>query len=192
MSVSSVWPQYSTDPNTYPRIILTDAEFHESPYELWQAARNLLDVNQPALEIEELERTFRFNFVDIDPEYGKNDPEKPVLYKHKINTQRLGEVKISAIKTRRVIQWTVEWDRRSCAVMMQHIHLEDAKNHLETLGWRADIRNDFPSVTNVWSFFPKKDFENPNLRNISRVNLWFPHQKSRCVIGFSASSYGAK
>jgi hypothetical protein len=192
LQASSAWPQHSIETKKETNKTVKKTEFPDSPNEFWDRAKKLIDLSHPALEVQAIEEAFGFSFVDIDRELGKNDPEQAVRYTHKIATKSLGEIKISVLKTLKKIIWSIEWDRRSCELMMQHINLEAAQIDLKTLGWRAAIRNDFPSPTNRWTFHSVNIDEQSTDANNHNFSLMFPHQKSSCIIGFVAYIIGAK
>jgi hypothetical protein len=192
LQASSAWPQYSIETKKETNKTVKKTEFPDSPNELWERAKKLIDLNHPAQEVQAIEEAFGFSFVDIDREIEKNDYEQSIKYAYKISTKVMGNVKISALKTVKRIMWNVEWDRRNCEAISQYINLEHAKSQLEALGWQAGIRDNFPSVTNGWRFHPIKNNKKDNSGGVNRFTLIFPTQKSQCIIGFAVHIIGAK
>ncbi len=169
----------------------TKVQFPDSPYDMWQSATKLLDLNNIVITAKAIEEAFGFTFDIVDTERGKSDMGNSVYYSYERNSERLGLVKIFALERKDRIRWGVEWDKKSCDQPMRTAEPKSMEADLSLWGWRAHKKGSPIGKTNsdktILDFFPidRKRFENiePNVALGPRVSLIYPSYNEDCFLG---------
>ncbi len=165
--------------------------FPDSPYDMWQSATKLLDLNNIVITAKAIEEAFGFRFDVVDTERGKSDMGNSVYYSYERNSERLGLVKIFTMEWKDRIRWGVQWDKKSCDVPMRIAEPKIMTADLSQLGWQSDTGVGPPSNVRTRSFFPTdvKRFETAelNIEAGTRAGLIFPSYNDECLIGMYAA-----
>jgi hypothetical protein len=166
-------------------------QFPDSPYDMWQSAIKLLDLNNIVITAKAIEEAFGFTFDIVDKERGKSDMGNSVYYSYERNSERLGLVKIFALEWKDRIRWGVEWSKNSCDIPMRTAKPQALEDDLSQLGWHTFKKGRPIGKTNsdqtILDFFPidRKRFENPqpSIELPTQVGLIFPSHNEECFLG---------
>lgn len=164
--------------------------FPDSPYDMWQSAKKLLDLNNIVMTAKAIEEAFGFKFDVVDKERGRDSFGSPTFYEYKVNSPSLGFVKISAWERKDQIRWGVSWVKKNCDVPMRRAEPETMATDLSLLGWKHDKKDPPIGKTNsdrtILEFFPidRKRFESPHSRIElpTQVELTFPSHNEECLV----------